>query len=365
MNGNTNQGGDTSGLIRGLGFWAATALVVGSMIGQSVFLVASDIAREVDCATKVLAVWILGGVVVLFGALCYAELGAALPEAGGDYVYLKHGLSPVWGFLCGWTSAMITRPASAAVIAAGLARFAGFLWPAASVPIAVRSLHLPLLSQPYYFVFTTAQLLTATAIFVVAALNYFGVRMVGGFQIVLTTLKVAIVAAILALGLWARNTPTAETAIVTSPGHGVIGGLLTALVPAMLAYNGFQFLGALGGEVLNPGKNLPRAAIGGTAVVVALYVLINGLYFRVLGFSRVLHSEHVASDAMTALVGSMGAGWFTVAMIVSAFGTLYATLMTAPRVDTRWLRMEGFFVSPGESSQHSIPLAAPWFFRPL
>jgi amino acid transporter len=83
-------------LIRGLGFWAATALVIGSMIGQSVFLVASDIAREVNSATTVIAIWVVGGAVVLFGAFCYAELGAALPEAGGDYVYLKRGLSPVW-----------------------------------------------------------------------------------------------------------------------------------------------------------------------------------------------------------------------------------------------------------------------------
>lgn len=112
-----------SGLIRGLGLWAATAIVIGSMIGQSVFLVASDMSREVSSMWKVLVVWIVGGAIVLFGALCYAELGAALPEAGGDYIYLGRGIGPLWGFLFGWTSSMIMRPCSAAVIAAGLLRF--------------------------------------------------------------------------------------------------------------------------------------------------------------------------------------------------------------------------------------------------
>jgi len=100
----TSELGKPLGLVRGLGLWAATAIVIGSMIGQAVFLVASDMSREVGSMWKVLAVWIVGGVVVLFGAFCYAELGAALPEAGGDYIYLSRGIGPLWGFLFGWTS---------------------------------------------------------------------------------------------------------------------------------------------------------------------------------------------------------------------------------------------------------------------
>ena len=108
------------GLIRALGLWSAIAVIVGSMIGQAVFLVASDMARELGSPTRVLAVWIISGIVVLFGAFCYAELGAAIPEAGGDYVYLSRGLTPVWGFLYGWTSSTIMRPGSAAEIGAAL-----------------------------------------------------------------------------------------------------------------------------------------------------------------------------------------------------------------------------------------------------
>jgi basic amino acid/polyamine antiporter, APA family len=111
----------------------------------------------------------------------------------------------------------------------------------------------------------------------------------------------------------------------------------------MLAYNGFQFLGSVGGEVLDPGKNLPRAAIGGTAAVIVLYVLINSVYFRVLSFSQVMSSQHVASDAMTALVGAIGGRWFTIAMVISAFGTLHATLMTAPRIPYAMAQDGNFF----------------------
>ncbi len=114
-------------LVRALGLWSAIAVIVGSMIGQGVFLVASDMARELGSPTRVLVVWIIGGIVVLFGTFCYAELGAAMPEAGGDYVYLSRGFSPVWGFLYGWTSSMIMRPGMAAVTTAGLLRFTGFL----------------------------------------------------------------------------------------------------------------------------------------------------------------------------------------------------------------------------------------------
>src|SRR5664280_3072407 len=149
MNVKTPESVKPGGLIRGLGPSAAAAIVVGSMIGQSVFLVASDMSREVDSMWKVLVGWIVGGVIVLFGAFCYAELGAAMPEAGGDYIYLSRGIGRVWGFLFGWTSSMIMRPGSAAIIAAGLLRFVGFLLPSVTRPIFSWTVRLPFQPQPY------------------------------------------------------------------------------------------------------------------------------------------------------------------------------------------------------------------------
>jgi APA family basic amino acid/polyamine antiporter len=332
-----------SGLIRGLGIWAATAVVIGGMIGQSVFLVASDMSREVGSMTMVMAAWLVGGVVALFGAFCFAELGAAIPEPGGEYAYLSRGVGRMWGFLYGWTGAMILKPGVAAVIAAGLLRFLAFLLPSVTAPIFAWPVRLPFQAQPYQLTFTVAQPLAAGLVAVVTGINYLGVRTAGRLQVVLTALKVAAVAAILGLGLTARGFDGAQSSFVTTSAHGAIGGFLIALVPVMAAYNGFQNLGSVGSEVLNPGKNLPRAAVLGTSIVIPLYLLVNWVYFHILGFSQVAQSQHVASDAVTLMVGRIGAKWFTVAMIVSAFGTLHAIFLTGPRVPYAMARDGNFF----------------------
>ena len=340
------QGGDNRkapGLIRGLGLWSAIAVIVGSMIGQAVFLVASDMARELGSPTRVLAVWVIVGIVVLLGASCYAELGAAMPEAGGDYIYLSRGLSPMWGFLYGWTSSMIMRPGASAVIAAGLLRFTGFLLPSVANPIFTWNLILPFQSQPYQFTFTAAQPIAAGIIVLVAAINYLGVRTAGHFQIFLTSLKVAAMLAIVILGLTLGRLSRIQPALVTWPVQGTLGAVLTAIVPVMAAYNGFQTLGPLGGEVSDPRRNIPLAAILGSLLVITLYVLVNWTYFHVLGFSRVAQSQYVAADAIALLIGNGGAKWITVAMIVSAFGALHANFLTGPRVPFAMARDGRFF----------------------
>jgi APA family basic amino acid/polyamine antiporter len=313
------------------------------MIGQAVFLVASDMSREVNSMWKVLVAWIVGGVIVLFGALCYAELGAAIPEAGGDYVYLGRGIGPLCGFLYGWTFSLIMRPGAAAVIAAGLLRFVGFLVPSVTSPIFIRNLHVPFQSQPYQFTFTAAQPLAAAVVVFVTVLNYLGVRTVGRLQIFLTALKIATIIAILVLGVMANNPTSDRRAFVESPAHGPIVAFLTALVPVMYAYNGFQYLGPLGGEVLNPPKNIPKAVIVATLVVIVLYVTINWVYFHQLSVSQVAQSLHVASDTVASLFDVRAAKYFTVAMIVSAFGSLHAAFLTGPRVPYAMARDGRFF----------------------
>lgn len=186
----------------------------------------------------VLAVWLIGGVVVLFGAFCYAEMGAAMPEAGGDYVYLSRGLGPVWGFLFGWMTALIQKPASAAIIAAGLLRFAGFIFPLAAAPIFTWHIPVPFRAEPYQLTFTAAQWWAAAAITAMMAINYFGVRNAGRVQIVLTALKVAALACLVVLGLTLGKVSGSHSLPpMTPPAYGGIGAFLTALVPVMFAYN--------------------------------------------------------------------------------------------------------------------------------
>jgi amino acid transporter len=337
MHANANDAGSSAGLVRGLGSWAATAIVVGAMIGQSVFLVSSDMSREVGSLFKVLTVWIVGGAIVLCGALCYGELGASMPETGGDYIYLSRGLNPLCGFLYGWTSATIMKPGAAATVAAGLVRLLGFLVPSVTAPLI----------EWHQLTLTAAQLLAAAAIVVVTALNYLSVRTVGRFQVFLTSLKIAAVAMLVVLGFTATGPAAPETGAIPPLAHGPLLAFLTALVPVMAAYNGFQLIGAVGGEVLRPQKNIPRAAIAGTSLVIVLYVMINWVYFHLLGFSHVARSQHVASDAAVLLIGSRGARWFTVAMILSAFGSLHAGFLTGPRIPYAMARAGNFFAFAG------------------
>ena len=329
-------------LVRGLGLWSAIAVVVGSMIGQAVFLVGSDMAQELGSVTKLLAAWTIGGVLVFFGACCYAELGAAMPKAGGDYVYLSRGLSPVFGFLFGWTRSMIMSPGMAAVIAAGILRFVEFLFPAVAIPLFTWHVTLSSQSQPYQFTLTAGQPLAAAVLVLLAASNYLGVRMAGRFQVVLTSLKMAALAAIIIFGLLLGKVGGTASDTYTTLGRGGLGSFLMILVPVMAAYNGFQSLGCIGEEVTNPQKNIPRAAIFGSLVVISLYMLVNWTYFRVLGLSRVAQSHHVASDTMVLLIGNNGAKWITVGMIISALGALHANFLVYPRVPFAMAR-DGYF----------------------
>ncbi|PYJ91447.1 MAG: hypothetical protein DME62_15415 [Verrucomicrobia bacterium] len=159
----------------------------------------------------------------------------------------------------------------------------------------------------------------------------------------MTSLKVGAVVAIVILGITLGKLSGIHPVLITSPAQDSIGAILMAIVPAMAAYNGFQTLGQLGGEISNPGRNIPRAAILGSLLVISLYVLINWTYFHILGFSRVAQSQYVASDAMVLLIGNSGAKWITVAMIVSAFGSLHANFLTGPRIPFAMARDGHFF----------------------
>src|SRR5882757_779113 len=185
---------DRSELIRGLGLWSATAIVIGDTIGTGIFLVSSDMARTVGSATLVFAAWIIGGVIVLFGAFCYAELGAAFPKAGGPYVYLSRGLGPVWGFLFGWMSSFLERPVAMATLAAGFMRFMGFLFPMVATPLFTQHV------GRYEFSFTAAQPLAALVVIAVTAFNCLSVKMGGAIQVLLTSLKIGTILVIVAAG---------------------------------------------------------------------------------------------------------------------------------------------------------------------
>ncbi len=325
-------------LIRGLGLWAAAAIVIGDTIGTGIFLVSSDMARAVASTTLVFAAWIIGGLIVLFGAFCYAELGAAFPHAGGPYVYLSRGLNPLFGFLFGWMSSLLERPVGMATLAAGFLRFLGFLFPTVTTPLF--AVHF----GRYDFSFTAAQPLAALVVVAVTAINCLSVRMGGAIQMMLTSLKVGTILVIVIAGLIFGKRSAVEAAPMIAPlGLGTISALLSALVPAMWAYNGFNDLGALGEEIQSPQKNIPRAIILGLLAVVGLYLMANVIYFYNLPFSTIKQSQHVASDVVQSFAGSRGAAWLTIAMAISALGALHVVVLTGARIPYAMARDRVFF----------------------
>src|SRR5271156_4125575 len=225
-----------SDLIRGLGLWSAVAIVIGDTIGTGIFLVSSDMARTVGSASLVFAAWIIGGLIVLFGAFCYAELGAAFPKAGGPYVYLNRGLGPLWGFLFGWMSSFLERPVAMATLAAGFLRFLGFIFPVVATPLFTSHI------GRYEFTFTVAQPLAALVVVAVTAVNYLSVRLGGAIQVLLTSLKIGTIALIVVAGFVLGKPHTLAAESVGAPGAmGALGAsalnwttisaVLTALVP--------------------------------------------------------------------------------------------------------------------------------------
>jgi amino acid transporter len=337
-------------LIRGLGAWASIAIVVGTMIGGGIFLVPSSMARDAGSISLVFFVWIFGGILSLFGALSYAELGAAIPAAGGDYAYLNRGFGPKWGYMFGWMHSIIGRPCSVATIAAGLMRVTGFLLPGINSRIVQYPVWVPFTRTPYEIILTPAQALAVAAIALVTGVNYLGVKLGGRVQVILTSLKVGAVVAIIGFGLVLGHGSAAHFQPLwpSKTGLATISGLLIAMVAALWAYDGWSNVNLVGSEIIEPQKNIPRALVGGVAAVGSLYVLANAVYFYILPFDAVRSSTAVASEAVASFAGFRAAYWITLAMIVSSLGTLNSSILSGARVPFAMARDRLFFRFAGD-----------------
>lgn len=319
------------GLIRGLGLVSATAIVIGTVIGTGIFRKPSAIAQQVQSPELVFLVWIVAGVLSLFGALAYAELGAAVPAAGGEYVYMKQAYGPMWGFLFGWMMFSVGRAGSIAALATGFSDYLGHFLNLSGV-FYTHTFH------PFGFTYTftlgSAQLSAIFLIVLLTVINFFGIRMGGWIQSFFTILKVgiivllAILAFVMANGSWAHFQPTA----VQPAGGSMINAFGAAMISALWAYDGWNNVNMVAGEVENPSKNLPRALIFGTAAVMLIYLLANVAYFYVLPLDTIKSSDRVAATAAQSFLGPAGASFFAVAVLLSIFAALNGSIMSGARI---------------------------------
>jgi len=334
----------TGSYARRLGVFDATMLVVGGIIGAGIFLNPAVVAQRAPTAGLVIGVWVLGGAVALAGAFCFAELAALKPVAGGGYVYLRDGLSPIVGFLYGWTELLVINSGGIAAVAMTFASYGTDLTGAGSGAIAPVAIG---------------------AIMALSVVNLLGIRPGAAVQNVLTVLKLAALAALILAGLFwpVSSTPALPSAAPAPPAppapsaSGLLTAIGTALIPVLFAYGGWQSTNFVAGELKEPRRDLPRALILGVVLVVVAYVLANIVYVRSLGVSGLAASTAPASDVMRRALGTAGARFIAVGIAISTFGFLNLAILAAPRV-YQTMAADGVFF--GRAARLHERFRVPW-----
>jgi APA family basic amino acid/polyamine antiporter len=330
-----------SELTRGVGPWAAAAVNVANMIGTGVFLKTRVMTCNVGSAKLVLVVWLAAGLLSLAGTFAYSEIAAMMPEAGGDYVYLRRAYGRLVGFLYGWVAFAVARAGSQAALAVGLAIFMNVALDGA-------------LDRRHFGV-SSLTLVALAAIWIVALINCASVASGGRMALVLTLAKVGLVlgvgigAFVFAAGDWSHLSESGLAGTcegVAGSARGGIAGFGAAMLGALWAYDGWQNVAPLAGEVRDPQRNLPRAFVGGTLAVAALYLLVNLAYFYALTpvqIASVPASSSVATQVMQRFLGPIAVSMTAVALMISSFGALHASVLANSRIPFAMARDGLFF----------------------
>jgi len=308
---------DARTLPRSLGLWSAIAVVVGTTIGSGIFRSPASIAAHVPDPTVLMGVWILGGVVALCGALSLAEVATALPHTGGLYVFIRDGWGRLPAFLFGWTELVIIRAAAIGAVATTCAEY------------TIRTFGYDTRVAPYdSYVHYSA----AVFIAVLAVVNVVGVRWASGVLNISAIAKYAALLFLIAIA-FAVPAPASVPSAVSSVSTGItMGAFGLALVSVLWSYDGWADLSFIAGEVKDPRRTLPRAFIGGTLAVIAIYLAANLAYLSVLPVEQMRTSKLIAADVAELLLGTWGVTFVGAVVVVSTFGTLNGSLLTAPRI---------------------------------
>jgi basic amino acid/polyamine antiporter, APA family len=292
---------------RRLGLFSGTMAVVGGIIGGGIFRTPATVAERVGSASAVLIAWVIGGIIALIGAFCFAELGYRRPRAGGGYVYLRETFGPLPAFLYGWTLVLVIATGAIAAVAVTFADYTLALLGLShrlSVPLAV------------------------AAIVLLAGINYVGVRPAAVTQNIFTLLKLLALAILIGAGILLATHGAPPRTLAAPPASG----LGAALVPILFTYGGWQQTNFIAEEIVAPQRNLPRALVLGVVIVVAVYLLANVAYLRVLGAAGLAASTAPAADTMQAVLGPVGGKIIAAGIAVSTFGFLNLVILVTPRV---------------------------------
>ena len=324
-------------LDRQLGLFDSTMMVVGIVIGSGIFMTTGLMADALPSASLILIVWLLGGLQMLAGALTYAELGAAMPKAGGQYVYLREAYGSLPAFLFGWVAFIAYLTGTNAAIAVAVAEHLGSFYPSISNHNIVIGFD--------YFSISGGQIFAISLILILSFINYLGILFGKWIQNVFTILKIGSILFFALAGLFISTGNHIDFSI--NPTSMSIGSILTgmgiALVAVTWTVGGWEYVTFAAGEIKNPKKTLPLALIIGTALILVLYIMINIAYLKVLPMDSLIGELKVGEATAKSLYGPGIAGAFVVVVIISMFGSLNGNILVGPRISYAMAKDELFF----------------------
>lgn len=306
-------------LRRRLGVLDATLIVIGIVIGSGIFLLPNLIARNLPSQEAIIAIWVISGIVSLFGAFAYAELGAMMPDTGGQYVYLREAYGPACAFLCGWVFVLAVIPGGIAFLAVGFS-----IYLAAFVPLSPNS-----------------RILVALALVaVLSSVNYIGVREGAWTQRVFTSLKIAGLLLVIGAAIFAPHVASSDVVATQALSYAGIGITMTA---CLMAYNGWSYVSFVAGEMTNPQRNVPRSLALGMGIVMALYISANIAYMHVLSVQEIAATERVGAAVAERIMGPRGGAVLSVVVLMSIIGAINGCILTGARIPFAQARDGMFF----------------------
>jgi basic amino acid/polyamine antiporter, APA family len=344
-------------LVKTIGLWSATTLVIGSVIGSNIFMKPATMAAQLPSPYLIIIVWLIAGIVSMFGAMAFAELGTMFPETGGQYVYLRYAFGDLVAYLYGWGSIAVVNTAAIAATGFVFASYAAYFIPLPHFSVTTEQsvvLHIPLLGDIFPLQNFGVKALGISMILLLTLVNYISVRSSNAIQFLATVLKV-IVILLLVIGILFSGKGHAANFITNAPGFDLsgwklLGAFMAATTGAFAAYDGWNNLNMMAGEIKNPQKNITHSLIIGLWVCIVVYVLVTLSYIYVLPIDKMAQSTIVATDAINVVLGSIGGGIIAGLIVVSTFGGTNANLLANARVVFAMGESKTFF--PGVAKVH-------------
>jgi APA family basic amino acid/polyamine antiporter len=314
-------------LVRAIGVWGATLLVIGSVIGSGIFLTTGIMVAELPSTTLVLAAWVAGGLLAMAGGLTYAEMGSMYPRSGGLYVFLSEAYGPACGFLFGWACLLVILTGSVATVAVGFAEYFSYFFPSLGTGVVLATLAMPW--GPWTI--SAGQLVAAGSIAIITAINYVGVRQGSLTNTILTVAKVGALVAVPLLAVAYLRVEPVFTPVVPPSALRPLASFGVIMIAVMWTYEGWYYVAFSAGEIKDAARNVPRALIYGTLALTALYVVVNVAYFFALSLQEMSGVTRIAEAAVTTLVGPAGAAIVAASVVISTFGCNVAGVLASSR----------------------------------